>query len=121
MESILKMVYSSQDVNLESQKVELASGKDLNSAVNKAEKMAGNAEKLVAKAKTMLTDALRDYKESRMELSKAVGIYDDIAKQLKDLDVPMPSEISSKGDFAKQKESEFKQKMTEIQSSRNSI
>lgn len=118
MESILKQVYG---VELSSQKIELASGKDLNSAVNKAEKMAGNAEKLLVKAKGMLTDAIRDYKESRMELAKAVGIYDDIAKQLKDLDVPMPSEISSKGDFAKKKESEFKQKMIDIQSSRSSI
>tara|TARA_R100000951_G_C2647364_1_gene183014 strand:- start:2765 stop:3133 length:369 start_codon:yes stop_codon:yes gene_type:complete len=122
MKDVLRMVYGDQkEVELKSQKVELAGAKDLTLAIKNGDKELALAKKTAEKAKSLLTDALTAYRQAAVSYNQADKVYLEIEQQLKSLDVPMPSEITSKRDRSSSLLGEVKDKMSVIQKSRNSI
>lgn len=114
MEKVLNMVYGSQNVNLESQKIELSGVRDVKSAVEQGDKASGLSLKKLQKSRQIIVDVISDLKNSNLKYNKGLKSFSEVEKQLKSIGVPMPPEISTLGNSIDEKISKNKALIGEL-------
>lgn len=122
MNDILKMVYGNQkEVKLESQIIELAGMKDLDSLIVEANKYFDAGTSNISQVKTIINQSKDDFNNSVNKYDECLKTANSIVDKIKSLDVEVPTILNTKISWLKNNIKEGNAKIKSLQNAIKSI
>lgn len=119
--TVYNKLFKSEQVDLSSEKVELANIKDLDKAMKAADKEYAAAIKAQKQIAKVISDAKTAYRQAAIKYNEAANIGDQIETAAKELGIKLPNEIASKIFSAVDERDKATEKIKGLQAAEKSI